>query len=456
MRRSSYLKEHIMAITTGIRSGRCIAALCAALLLASCGGSSTNTSANTAHTVGGTVTGLSGTLELQTNAGDRLTLQADGTFAFPATIATGSPYQVSVRTQPLWQNCSVAQGSGTATADVSNISVTCAVAAAQVSTFSGSGVNGRDSGSASTATFSFPFGIVIRPDGGLLVSDYGSERVRSVSSTGDVTTLAGGGPAGTSVDGTGTAASFFGLRGLALDAAGNAYAAEFSGHLVRQITPTAVVSSFAGTGANGSFNSDRLNSTFEGPMGVAMGGNGNLYVLDQTAATVRQITPGGAVSTLAGSGLHGFDDGTGTAASFSAPSGIAVDLAGNVYVADTYNHRIRKITPTGVVTTLAGSGANNTADGIGAQADFDEPFGLTVDKDGNVYVVERHGQVLRRVTPQGVVSTLAGFAGLAGATDGLGGNARFDSPMGVAIAADGTLFIADTFNHKIRKVTPVR
>ncbi|WP_137920910.1 NHL repeat-containing protein [Hydrogenophaga sp. 2FB] len=445
-----------MAFTTGTRSERCIAALCAALLLASCGGNSTNTSTNTAHTVGGTVTGLSGTVELQTSAGDRLTLKADGAFAFPAAIATNSPYQVSVRTQPLWQNCSVGQGSGTATADVSNVSVTCAVAAAEVSTFAGTGVAGWDSGSASTATFSFPFGIVVRPDGGLLVSDYGSERVRSVSSTGDVTTLAGGGPAGASVNGVGPAASFFGLRGLALDAAGNAYAADFSGHFIRQITPTAVVSFFAGTGASGSHNADRATSTFDGPMGVATGATGDLYVVDQTQATVRQITPGGAVSTLAGSGLHAFADDTGTSASFSAPSGIAVDPAGNVYVGDTYNHRIRKITPTGVVTTLAGSGANNTADGIGTQAAFAEPFGLTVDKDGNVYVVERHGHVLRRITPQGVVSTLAGAPGMAGATDGLGSNARFDSPMGVAIAADGTLFITDTFNHKIRKVTPVR
>lgn len=446
-------KTHTSATNVGPARWACctIAIALAATFLASCGGNG----ARAKHTIGGTVTGLSGTLVLQNNGGDDLTLKADGAFAFSKTTAAGLPYQVSVRQQPLWQTCTVSQGSGIAVNDVSQVSVACSAAAARVSTLAGSGIARSNDGDARTASFNYPMGIVIRPDGGLFVTDAVTGLVRQISIHGDVTTFAGGGVFG-SVDGKGSNASFVSLGGLALDTLGNLYVAEFFGHFIRRITPDADVTTFAGNGTSQSQDGKGRAASFNNPASVAIGSHGEIYVIELDGQVVRKIMPDGEVSTLAGSGVPAFADGTGNAASFQNAYGIAIDKADNLYVADTGNHRIRKITPAGVVTTLAGSGQSGSADGIGDAASFNFPSGLTVDDDGNVYVVEVFNSLLRRITPQGVVSTLAGQAGVTGTADGIGPQASFFQPFGVAIAADGTLYIADTLGQKIRKVTPVR
>jgi sugar lactone lactonase YvrE len=189
---------------------------------------------------------------------------------------------------------------------------------------------------------------------------------------------------------------------------------------------------------------------------VATDADGNIYVLEFIGAVVRKITPAGDVTTLAGSGTAGFADGTGAAASFRQAYGIATDTAGNVYVADSGNNRIRKITPGGVVTTLAGSGQIGATDGAGSSASFSVPGGLTVDSDGNVYVADTGNSLLRKITPAGVVSTLAGQPGVLGAQNGIGAAATFKQPYGVTVDAGGNLYVADTFGNLIRKVTPVR
>lgn len=407
------------------------------------------------HTVGGTVTGLAGSLVLQNNAGDDLKLTADGKFSFATALTEGSAYEVSVRTQPLWQFCTVSKGSGKAAADVGDVAVACSAAVAQVSTLAGSGTTGSVNGNGTAASFYLPYSVVVDKSGHLLVSDTATNLVRKISPAGDVTTFAGN-AAGTSVDGNGLAASFQGLAGLALDATGNAYAAEFTGNRIRKITPAADVSTFAGSGTFSSLDGNGTSATFAYPASTAVDAAGNVYVVELAGAVVRRITPARDVITLAGSGTAGFVNGTGAAASFRQAYGIATDVAGNIYVADSGNNRIRKITPGGVVSTLAGTGQTGSADGPGDTATFYQPSGLTVDSEGNVYVADTRNSLLRKITPAGVVSTLAGQPGVLGSQNGIGAAATFKQPYGVTVDAAGNLYVADTFGNLIRKVTPVR
>jgi streptogramin lyase len=246
-----------------------------------------------------------------------------------------------------------------------------------------------------------------------------------------VTTLAGSpGPPG-SANGTGSAAQFNSPNGVAVDDAGNVYVADTGNNAIRMITPTGDVSTLAGS--------------FNAPSGVAVDDAGNVYVADTGNNTIRMITPtviGGVttwvVTTLAGSpGPPGSADGTGGTALFNAPKAVAVDSAGDVYVADTGNNTIREITPTGLVTTLAGSpGSAGSADGMGNAARFTQPGGLATYTTGNLYVADTGNDTIRKITPSGVVATLAGSVGSAGSADGTSA-ARFNSPTGLAVSRGG-------------------
>jgi len=407
------------------------------------------------HTVGGTVSGLAGTLVLQNNAGDDLKLTADGKFTFSTAAAEGSAYDVSVRTQPLWQFCSVTKGSGTASADVGDVAVACAGAAAEVSTWAGSGAPESLDGARAAAAFASPIAVAVDKQGGLFVSDMVTRLLRKVSPSGDVSTFAGNTAAAGAADGNGTAASFRGLAGLALDADGNVYGADFAGNTIRKITPAADVTTFAGNGAGITLDGQGTAAGFNAPISVATGPDGTLYVVEIGGNVVRKITPDGTVSTLAGAGRNGFADGRGNAAYFNGAFGIAVDAGGTVYVADTGNSRIRKITPDGVVTTFAGSNQVGNDDGTGSAASFGAPFGLAIDTDGNLYVSDIDGGLIRRITPAGVVSTLAGQAGVYGAQNGAGPAASFTEPAGLAVDAAGSVYVADSGSNLIRKITPV-
>src|SRR6266446_2589763 len=202
-----------------------------------------------------------------------------------------------------------------------------------------------------------------------------------------------------------------------------------------------------GTGSAARFNESE---------GVAVDGAGNVYVADSNNDTIRKITPAGVVTTLAGrAGQVGSADGTGTNALFNYPTGVAVDGAGNVFVADQGNHTIRQITPAGVVTTLAGSaGQSGSADGHGSNARFNQPFGVAVDSGGNVYVADLQNQTIRKITSSGTVTTLAGSAGQTGSVDGTGSAARFNGPAGVAVDGATNVYVADFYNFTIRKITP--
>jgi sugar lactone lactonase YvrE len=282
-------------------------------------------------------------------------------------------------------------------------------------------------------------------------------------------TLTGGGPGlgeSGSTDGEGRDARFFYPQGLATDASGNVFVAD-GNQTIRKVTPGGTVTTLAGgfvIDAWGNYVGGYADGTesaarFSNPSGLAVDSSGNIYVADTSNHMIRKISSAGVVTTLAGSftstpqgRIGGSADGTGSGARFNQPSGVAVDRAGNVFVADTGNNTIRRITPTGMVTTLAGLPANaGTDDGTGSAVRFSHPTGIAVDGSGNIYVTDSWNNTVRKVTSSGVVTTLAG-APAAGHADGTTG-ARFSNPSALAVDVAGNLFVADSENRTIRKVT---
>lgn len=185
---------------------------------------------------------------------------------------------------------------------------------------------------------------------------------------------------------------------------------------------------------------------------MAADGTGNVYVADYENNLIRKISQAGVVSTLAGSGAKGADDGLDTAATFNLPEALAVDASGNVYVADNGNNLIRKVTPAGQVSTFAGSGQPGRGDGTGAAASFSSPFGIAIDANGNLYVADSGNNLIRKITPGGAVTTIAG-SGSRGANDGSGSAASFNTPAGIAVDKSGNIYVADEGNNLIRKIT---
>jgi hypothetical protein len=271
------------------------------------------------------------------------------------------------------------------------------------------------------------------------------------------TTFAGTAEVAGSADGTGSAASFTSPSGIAADAADNLFVADTFNHTIRKITPSGVVSTLAGlAGKSGSANGTGSMARFSSPIGLAVGPGGNIFVADSDNNTIRKITPAGMVTTVAGlAGVTGSADGVGASARFNGPRGVAVDNSGNIFVADTFNDTIRKITPAGSVSTFAGlAGAPGSANGSGSAARFDQPRGVAVDAAGKVYVADSVNDTIRVITPTAVVSTLAGLAGVSGSADGVGSASRFFGPVGIQVDDTGNVFVADTVNDTIRKITP--
>lgn len=340
-------------------------------------------------------------------------------------------------------------------ADTGNATVRM-IAAGTVTTLAGAaGASGVADGTGANARFSRPSGIATNATGTIFVADTGNSTLRSVTSAGVVTTLAGTAGAYGSANGTGAAAQFAGPHGLSLDASGTIFVADSGNNMVRRVTETGVVTTFAGAAATrGSADLSGVAASFSSPLGVAADTAGNTYVADYQNQTIRKVSPSGEVTTVAGSpGVGGSADGTGSAARFNYPVGVAVSDAGTIYVADTLNYTIRAITPAGVVTTLAGSaGISGFADGTGAAARFGSPEGVAVDGAGTVYVAD--STTIRKITtPDGIVTTLAGMAGAPGSMDGTGAAARFYNAEGVATDNSGNIYVTDFGASTIRKVT---
>jgi sugar lactone lactonase YvrE len=326
-----------------------------------------------------------------------------------------------------------------------------------VTTLAGSAeLSGSADGTNSSARFAYPFGVTVDPAGNLYVTDTSNFTVRELTPAGVVTTLAGNAGLSGSADGTGKAARFYVPTGVAVNSAGIIYVADTGNSTIRKVTSGGMVTTLAGRAKQtGSVDNTNYQATYFSPGGVAVDNAGNVYVADTYNSTIRKVTSDGGVATLAGSaGLFGSGDGAGSSALFNFPSGVAVDNVGNVYVADSYNSTIRKVTDDGVVATLAGSpGLSGSLDGTGSIARFFDPSSVAVDSAGNVYVTDSGNNTIRKISSSGLVTTLAGSAAASGSADGTGSAARFFNPNGVAVDSAGNVYVADSGNNLVRKIT---
>ena len=328
---------------------------------------------------------------------------------------------------------------------------------ALVSSLAGSaGVTGNTNGSVSligegnSPLFNHPAGVGVDSVGNLYVADTLNYLIRVISPLGVVSTLAGTGTKG-HLNATGTLASFYRPSGVVADSSGNLYIADSYNNMIREINTSQVVSTLAGSTTHGTTNGAGVTALFYRPTGIAMDASDNLYVADSYNDMIRLIAPGGVVSTLAGSaGVTGSANGPVSQATFYRPTGIAVDANDNIYVVDTYNNLIREISG-GVVSTLAGSGKVGHANGTGIAATFNHPSGIALDLLGNIYVADTGNSMIRKITPQGVVSTLAGDL-IPGSTNGYGTHSRFYFPSGLVFVAPDLLYVADSNNDMIRLV----
>jgi sugar lactone lactonase YvrE len=324
-----------------------------------------------------------------------------------------------------------------------------------VTTLAGSaGVFGSLNGTGTAAQFYEPEALTVDHSGNVYVADTGNAAIRMITAGGVVTTLAGAPGFVGSTDGTGTNALFYQPSGIAINSSSNLYVADYFNNTIRQVSPAGAVITVAGlAGTTGSVDGANSSVRFWGPQGLAVNSAGTAYIADTANSTIRVMTPAGVVTTLAGSPSEGTANGATSSARFYSPQNLAVDTSSNIYVADTRNSVIRKITPTGVVSVLAGSaGVFGYADGPGASALFSGPQAVAVDNNGNVYVADTGNSAIREIS-SGTVTTLAGSAGNPGNSDGSGTGAQFYQPEGVAVDASGTVYVADTWNHTIRKIT---
>lgn len=272
-----------------------------------------------------------------------------------------------------------------------------------------------------------------------------------------VRTLAGLPETPGSLDGTNTTARFNDPAGLAIAPDGTIFVADNQNHALRRIGTNGVVTTLAGLpGTPGSADGTGPAARFDSPTGVALGPDGALYVSDTGNHTLRRVTTNGVVTTLAGSaGVADYVDGPATSARFNQPLGLAIAPDGTVFVADSGNHLIRIIATNGTVSVLAGNPETfGSADGTGTNAFFNSPVGLALAPDGSLFVSDANNFTIRRVTAAGIVTTIAGAAGQDGSTDGPTASARFGKPAELALAPNGTLYIADAAHHTIRRLTP--
>ena len=332
-----------------------------------------------------------------------------------------------------------------------------------ISTYAGSGNFGfsGDGGPATAAELNFPRDVALDPAGNLYIADSGNSRIRKVSPGGTISTYAGSGSRGFSGDGgPAAAAQLNNPVGMALDPAGNLYIADITNNRIRKVTSGGTISTYAGSGSFG-FSGDGGPATaaqLNVPVGVALDPAGNLYIADQGNSRIRKVTPGGTISTYAGTDTPGFsgDGGPATAAQLNVPVGVAVDPAGNLYIADSGSSRIRKVGPGGTISTYAGGGGGTPGflgDGGPATAAYlNNPVGVTLDPAGNLYIADLGNARVRKVTPGGTISTYAGSGSFGFSGDGGPATAaQLNGPWGVAVDPAGILYIAES--GRIRKVT---
>lgn len=316
-------------------------------------------------------------------------------------------------------------------------------------------VSGERGVALAEARFNNPTGIATM-NGDFYVADSGNHTIRKISSAGTVLLLAGSAGLAGNANGTGESARFNNPQGIAVDLSGNVFVADTGNHVIRKITPAGTVTTVAGTpGVRGNADGSGPAAQFNMPSGIAADASGNLYVTDTENYLIRKITPAGSVSTLAGiPNQRGRTNGSVASATFINPLAIAIDVTGNLYITDGYFYPpepntiaeialIRKITPAGTVSTVAGDfveGPRDT-DGTGSTARFYRATGLVAAPDGNVYVADTKNNLIRKITPDATVTTLVDTG------------AGLQNPQGITSDASGNLYIADSSNHVIRRVS---
>lgn len=315
-------------------------------------------------------------------------------------------------------------------------------------------VSGGTNGTGTNACFGDPAAMVVDSGGNIFLADSQNHAIRKITTNGVVTTFAGQLGISGDLDATGTNALFNSPCGIAFDGSGNLYVSDTGNNIIRKITPAGAVSTVAGIAGSGGFGDGSAgNALFNSPLGIAIGTNGAIFVADSGNHAIR-IIYGGAVSTFAGSPqIWGSLDGVGTNAQFDGPVGLAFDTRGNLFVSDANNDTIRMIETNGMVTTYAGlEGIDGAVDGSPKAARFRSPAELTFDQFGNLFIADSFNQTIRELSTNGFVSTVSGLAEVSGTNDGINGTARFFNPYGVAVAANGLLFVSDCYNELVRTV----
>jgi len=314
---------------------------------------------------------------------------------------------------------------------------------------------GSSDGTNTTARFNDPAGLAIAADGTIFVADNQNHAVRRIGTNGVVTTLAGllGTPG--SAYGTGSTARFDSPTGLTLGPDGALYVCDTGNHTIRRVTLSGIVTTLAGSAGNADYTDGSTSAArFNQPLGLAIAPDGTVFVADSGNHLIRIIATNGTVSVLAGNPeTFGSADGSGTNAFFNSPVGLALAPDGSLFVSDANNFTIRRVTAGGVVTTIAGAaGQDGSTDGPAASARFGKPAELALAPNGTLYIADAAHHTIRRLTLDGHVSTIAGLVGTDGAADGANGLARFFNPYGLAIAARGHLIVADTYNQTVREL----
>jgi uncharacterized protein (TIGR03437 family) len=328
-----------------------------------------------------------------------------------------------------------------------------------ITTVAGNGAAGfsGDGGPATSASVG-PWGVAVDAAGNLYIA--GASRIRKVSPSGIISTAAGNGTRGFSGDdGPATSASLNQPSGVAVDAAGNLYIADYYNYRIRKVSPSGIISTAAGNGTQG-FSGDggpATSAALDVPEAVAVDAAGNLYIADSTNyGRIRKVSPSGVISTVAGNGRYAFsgDGGPATSASLGFPEGVAVDAAGNLYIADSDNSRIRKVSPAGIITTVAGNGQRGYSGdgGPATSASLNVPWAVAADAAGNLYIADTRNGRIRKVSPSGTISTVAG-GGSALGDGGPATSASLKYPIAVAVDATGDVYIADNQDYRVRKVT---
>jgi sugar lactone lactonase YvrE len=424
--------------------------LAVGVLLSSCGGDNYNDNypigcgaCQAVVQVNGTLTGLAAntSVVLGDTTGVSTTLSANGSFSYQTTFWVNSaPLLIGVLVQPTGQNCTVANGTSNASGNLA-VGVTCVALPNSpppaLSLYAGMLTAGSADGTATAAAFRFPSALATDTAGNVYVADTNNSTIRKIAPGGVVTTLAGAAGLTGSSDGTGAAASFRYPGGIATDALGNVYVADTFNNTIREVTPAGVVTTIAGTaGVAGATDGTGTGARFNLPVGIVVNAAGTIFVSEFGNNTIRAISAG-VVTTLAGAaGAAGSADGTGSVARFNQPQGIALDGSGNIILADSGNATVRKITPAGVVTTLAGTaGIIGAANGASTAATFSVPLDVVIDSAGDVFVADNGNSLIREISAAGVVSSVIGTAGQSVFSAGLLPGS-LQNPTSVALAGN--------------------